>query len=256
MGAPGAVSGIGKAYVFSRPQAGWPSSMNETAVLTADDEGGSLGDAIAISPDGISVVVGADSRMTNEGGIYLYVRSGNTWSAESETEILTTTDYLGNFGRSVAFAASTGDIFGGEDTSGTLNEGSVDIFLASNLADITTQSAQLFPSDGSDTGYTGQTIAMSSDGKIIAAGMPGFGADQQGAVLIFTEGPNGWSDATQSATLFASDGTTDDVLGWVVAMTPDGKTIVTSAVNRALRGVLYVFNEPAGGGPTKSRAPS
>ena len=47
----------------------------------------------------------------------------------------------------------------------------------------------------------------------------------QGAVYVFTEPSGGWSTATQTAELAASDGAADDNLGWSVAVSGDAGVI-------------------------------
>ncbi len=76
---------------------------------------------------------------------------------------------------------------------------------------------------------TPQEAAMSSDGTVVAVGSPGsaaVGGTGAGAVYVFRRGETGW---TQVAKLVALDGAAYDGLGWSVAMSGDGKTIVAGA---------------------------
>jgi hypothetical protein len=101
---------------------------------------------------------------------------------------------------------------------------------------------------GGGTGDAGWSVAVS--GQTIVAGAPAArvgGNRLQGAVYVFTEPAGGWADATQTATLTASDGAIGDLLGYSVAI--GGNTIVAGAPeateNTHLdQGAAYVFVRP------------
>jgi hypothetical protein len=67
---------------------------------------------------------------------------------------------------------------------------------------------------------------------------------------VFVKPTGGWADATQTAKLTASDGATDDLLGFSVAVS--GATIVAGAPpatvgGNSFQGAAYVFVKPTGG---------
>jgi FG-GAP repeat len=96
-------------------------------------------------------------------------------------------------------------------------------------------------------GMLGYSVAI--DGNTIVAGAPQVmvgGHPQQGAVYVFTKPAGGWSNATQTAKLTASDGQPSDFLGGSVAVS--GDTVVTGAPYLGGGvGAVYVFVEPASG---------
>jgi len=87
----------------------------------------------------------------------------------------------------------------------------------------------------------GSSVAISGDGSTIVVGASDAGSNNQGAVDVFVEALGGWTDMTPTAelTLTASQ----SYLGYSVAMSADGSTIVAGANGSA----VYVFTEPPGG---------
>jgi hypothetical protein len=110
------------------------------------------------------------------------------------------------------------------------------------------QTAELTASNGAAGDELGTSVAIS--GSTIVAGAPfrtvGSNVDQ-GVVYVFTEAASGgWTDATQTAELTASDGAATDEFGSAVAIS--GSTIVVGTPFRNnYRGAAYVYTEPAGG---------
>ena len=117
------------------------------------------------------------------------------------------------------------------------------------------EAAKLAASDGAADNYLGYSVAVSPDGATVVAGAPyvAVGSNSaQGAVYVFKGPASGWADGIETAKLTASDGKAGDELGYSVAVSPDGATIVAGAFNAAVgsnsaQGAVYVFNEPASG---------
>ncbi|MCX6328121.1 MAG: T9SS type A sorting domain-containing protein [Bacteroidia bacterium] len=117
-----------------------------------------------------------------------------------------------------------------------------------------TQVAKLSASDKAANDWLGTNVSISSDGSIIAVtayGSDPGGTTGAGALYVFVKPVGGWVTATQTAKLTTSDKAASDALGWSIAMTPDGSTIVggaTSADHRtSVAGALYVFLKPTEG---------
>ena len=88
------------------------------------------------------------------------------------------------------------------------------------------QTAQLTASDGKSGDLFGNSVAVSGNTVVVgaydAAG-PG-GNLEQGKAYVFTEPVSGWTNATQTAELTASDGKPGDWFGYSIAI--DGSTVV------------------------------
>jgi len=82
-GAPGDSNYLGAVYVFQRPPTGWATGT-ETAKLTASDgaNGDTLGDSVAVSDDGSTVVAGAPyatmGNGTHQGAVYVFRKTGGS----------------------------------------------------------------------------------------------------------------------------------------------------------------------------------
>lgn len=110
-------------------------------------------------------------------------------------------------------------------------------------------------------------MAVSADGVTIVAGAPNGAATagtKQGAVYVFVRPGAAWGAAAmQVAKLTASDGATGDQLGYAVAVSADGATVVAGALNAdtngaaaagTQQGAVYVFVRPgAAWGATASQ---
>jgi trimeric autotransporter adhesin len=111
------------------------------------------------------------------------------------------------------------------------------------------QQAELTASGGATGEVLGSAVAVSGDGSTIVAGAPGgVGAGDPtdpGAVYVFSRPAGGWSTGTQTAKLTASAGAANDNLGYSVAISNDGSTIVAGARHvNSNTGAAYVFVKP------------
>jgi len=116
--------------------------------------------------------------------------------------------------------------------------------------------AKLIAPDGTHDDELGNAVAASADGSTVvgaAWAATVSGKANQGALYVFERPAGGWSNATQAAKLTASDGAAQDTLGYSVAVSSDGSTVVagapyaTSAANASGPGAVYVFVRPAAG---------
>ena len=117
---------------------------------------------------------------------------------------------------------------------------------------------QLTASDGSAYDALGWSVAVSGD--TIAAGAPlrAVGSNTaQGTVYVYAKPGGGWTNATQTAELTASDGAASDQLGSSVSVSDD--TITAGAPQRTVgghgaQGTVYVYAKPGGGWTNATQA--
>jgi len=204
----------------------------EQTLLAGD---GAVGDefGFAVAIDGDTAVVGAPEAAGGLGAVYVFTRSGESWSqtAKLTASVGTANDGLGS---SVAIDGET--IVAG--ASG--GQGSVYTFARSGAA-ARTETAKLTASDGAADDRLGDSVAI--DGETIVAGAPGddIGGFDQGSAYTFAAG--GTAARTETAKLTASDGAATDRLGDSVAI--DGDTIVAGAPGDDIdgfdQGSVYTF---------------
>ncbi len=233
----GANASQGSAYVFVRSGTTWM----QQAQLTASDGAAFDHFGVSIGISGDNVVVGADDDdmggNANQGSAYVFVRSGVSWTQQAQ---LSASDGAGgdNFGVSVAISGDTVVVGAASDDVGTNNgQGSAYVFVRNGTT--WTQQQKLTASDGAASDQFGVSVAISGDTVVAGAGL-GSNANQ-GSAYVFVRSGVSW---TQQAQLLASDGATNDLFGFSVAIS--GDTVVAGAIGddvgaNANQGSAYIF---------------
>jgi hypothetical protein len=241
----------GTAYFFSKSGSTW-SQMVRT--WPGNDAG--YGNATAMNSDGTYAVVSAwydDANGTNSGAVFVYNRSGSTWSQQQKVISPDTDNLPDNFGFDVDINPSaTYMIVGspGDDTGGT-DRGAAMIYTRSGSTWTLQQKIQ--SSDAQNSDLFGKSVSINSDGSYAIIGAPsedGASTDV-GAAYIFTRSGSTW---TQQAKLTASDAQTSDYFsygndGGGVSINDDGTYVVIGATNEdggagdplSNAGAAYVF---------------
>jgi hypothetical protein len=242
-------------YVFLKG-GGW-ASRTEAAKLTGSDSAGYLGDSVAISADGSTIVAGMINNSVNSAA-YVFVKPGGGWATGTQTAKLTGSDVVtnDNFGFSVAINADGSTIVVGVEGKNSFR-GAAYVFLRGGGWATRTEAAKLTASDGAANDGLGSSVAINANGSTIVAGADGAtvgSTSGQGAVYVFLQG-GGWATGTEIAKLTASDGTPSANLGAAVAISADGSTIVagargTTIAGKYQQGAVYRYVKPGGGWAT------
>ncbi len=240
----------------TRDQAGM-DMLRRSAKLVAGDAVpyGSFGQAVAVSADGATAIVGApriQANFTNRGAAYVFTRVGATWTQQQI--LMPSASEPGDcFGFAVAVSAD----------GATIVIGAPAITLFDNEPNPATNAAYVFARDGAtwtqrqtliagDTAhgdFYGIAVAISGDGATTAVGATATKGDT-GAAYIFARGSGGW---TQQRELSADDGAPKDNLGSALALSGTGDTAVIGAgAKNAGTGAAYVFAR-GGDGWTQQR---
>jgi hypothetical protein len=216
----------GSAYVFTRAGATWSKQQQ----LFASDAvaGDFFGYSVAISGD--TIAVGAPWDNSSVGSVYVFTRSGTTWSQQDHLLSPSVTG-LG-FGYTLAISGDTivtGMPYDNNET------GSAYVFTRSG--DSWSQQQNLVASDGVSYDQFGQAVAISGDTIVVGAPWDAGG----GSAYVFTRSGITWSEQGH---LYGSDVVSGDELGWGVAIF--GDTIVVGVEKDdtaagADAGSAYVF---------------
>ncbi len=254
IGAPGAsINGQtsqGAAYVFVEPGNGW-GNMTQTAKLTASDGNAQDDFGVSVSIDGNTIVVGSpyNNRL---GAAYVFVEPSGGWDNMTQTAKLTASDAVAfdYFGYAVAISGNTVVVGEPRANVAAAFQGAAYVFVkpAKGWGN-KTQNAKLTASDGGSDDALGSSVAVS--GNTLVAGAPGWpsGLDQ-GAAYLFVKPANGWTNATQTSRMLASNGTAGDELGFSTSIS--GATAAAGARFKKVRGntaqgAAYVYVEPQSG---------
>ncbi len=219
----------GSAYVFVWDGATW----TEEAKLVAPD---GLADdyfGYSVAIDGDTAALGAYTRDSARGAVYIFTRSGTTWSHQATLEAA---DVVATDGFGVAVALE-GDTLVATAYWDDVNTGSAYVFTRTGSS--WTERARLVASDRAGQDYFGSAVTLSGDTIAIGA----FGDDSyRGSTYLFTGSGAVW---TQQLKVTASDGLAGDAFGDTASL--DGDTLAIGAPgDDASRGSTYVFTRTAG----------
>ena len=221
----GASANRGSAYVFLRAGSLWSQQarLNAADGATGDRFGGSVG------LDGATALVGAPvgdvGSSTNQGSAYAFVRTGSSWSQQSE---LTAGEGASGdrFGAAVALHGDTAVVGAQSDDLGTrMDQGSAYVFVRDGA--VWSQQARLVASDGAASDQFGISVALFGESALIGAHYDSTSTSAfRGAAYVFVRDGTVWS---QQAKLTATDAAAFDRFGTSVALYRD--TALIGAVN-------------------------
>jgi len=274
-----AASDAGAVYVYTNASGSWA----QQAYIKASNPGAGdfFGASIALSADGNTLAVGANSEDSNTvgtnasfndlaasaGAVYVFTRSANVWTQQAYLKA-STSGAGDEFGRNLSLAADGKTLAIGamyEDSNvatATPDEfaadsGAVYVFVLESTG--WRQTSYVKASNIGTGDLFGSSVAVSPDGNTLAVGAPmedGDSASVQatpnelslnsGATYIFTRNTNVW---TQQAYLKAANAGSGDAFGGSVALSSDGNTLAVGAVAEASSNVVIngVPNENAAG---------
>jgi|GEM_PF-385073 len=258
----------GAVYVFTRAGTVWTQQAYVKASNT--DAIDQFGRTVSLSSDGATLAVDApgersmaaaiggnqaDNSAPWAGAVYVFSRAGSSWSQQAYIKA-SNTDANDYFGASLALSAdgsllavgaqgeaSNATGVGGDQTDNSASyAGAVYVFTRAGSS--WTRQAYLKASNTNANDVFGYSLALSSDGSVLAVGAnqeasnaTGIGgaeannsASLAGAVYVFTRAVSSWS---QQAYVKASNTNAGDQFGVSVALSSDGSTLSVGAHNEA-----------------------
>jgi hypothetical protein len=249
-------SGSGASYIFTRNGSTWTQQAYLKASNTGTDD--RFGCSVAVSDN--TVVVGAfdedsdvigvngnglDNSASNSGAVYVFTRSGTTWSQQAFLKA-SNTGGSDQFGFSVAVSGDTvvvgankeGSSATGVDGNQVSNSafGSGAAYVFSRSGTTWTQQAYLKASNTGANDLFGWSVAVSGEIVVVGAyneasnatGINGNQADNSapnsGAAYVFSRSGATWM---QQAYLKASNSSSNDLFGVSVAVS--GNTVISGS---------------------------
>jgi hypothetical protein len=228
------VNGSGAAYVFSRSGTTWTQQQRLTASDPANND--NFGATVGISGNTIAIgATGADVGTNfGAGAVYVFVRSGATWSQQQQ---LNASDSATNFGLGRALSISGNSIVAGTFDSDVVT-GAAYVFVRNG----TTWSQQQRLAQGQADDHFGCAVSIDADTVVVGAFGDDVGANpDQGSAFVFTRTGTVWSLQQR---LNASTGSSQDGFGKAVSI--NGDLLVVGAsfddIGTGLsQGAAYVF---------------
>jgi predicted neuraminidase len=245
----------GAVYVFTASNGTW----TQTQKLTANDGAAYDNFGLSVVLQGSTILVGSPHATvgTNQvqGAAYVFTQSNGVWT---QTQKLTASDGAANdsFGQSVAMSGSTA-LVGAYNAAVNGHSGQGATYVFTNSNSNWNQTQKLTASDGAANANFGNAVALDSTQALIGADVSTVGNNtSQGKAYLFEQSNGNW---TQSATLVASDGATDDFFG--AAVTLDGPTLLVSTPHPTIggntyQGAAYFYNQRTTPSPRSRPTPA
>jgi hypothetical protein len=228
VGAPGDNGLVGAVWAFTRQGTEW---SQQGAKLTVPEEEGEgklcasepgecgLGAAVALSADGNTALVGAPRQHGEAGAVWVFTRSGATWTLSQQLTAGPEEKGKGRFGRGLALSAD-GDValVGAPKDNG--NNGAVWAFTRTGSA-FAHEGPKMTGLQQTGEGYFGRSVALSADGNTALIGSP-VDNGHIGAAWAFVNTGVKWNQAGGKITGAGEAG--EGRFGFSVAISADGKT--------------------------------
>ena len=219
----------GAAYIFKRTGSSW---SEEAKLIPSDAEANDrIGISVDISGDSLYAAVGAvyeDTSATNAGSIYIFSRSGTSWSQQAKLN--DSNAIAGQAGWNLGQAVSLSDdgqyLVAGAPGTGVY-QGSAYVYKRTGTSWALQQKIDPPSAEGYDV--IGKNVDINSDGSVIviaASGDDDVAADGSGAVYVYQRDGTSWSYERK---ITASDGAAGDRFGGTVAISGDGFDIAAAA---------------------------
>lgn len=174
--------GVGAAWVFTRSNGTW---TQQGAKLVGTGYTGTTpyqGTSVALSADGNTAMIGGIGDNTNQGAVWVFVRSGGTWTQQGSKLVAAGNTGAARLGIDVSLSADGNTAIAGgyQDNS---NAGATWVFTRSGTT--WTQSGTKLVGTGSvGSAFQGGSVALSSDGRTALVGGYSDNSDQ-GAAWVF-----------------------------------------------------------------------
>jgi hypothetical protein len=239
----------GAVYVFSRSGSSW----TQEAKITASDK--AINDHFYISRldySGTRLIVGAVDKTVSgnnaAGQVYVFTRSGTTWTQEAILFPTADAAKVLNFGGSIEVDSDANRVIIGCEnaTENSINySGSVYIYSRSGVTWV--QEAKLIASDIATNASFGRSVDITLDGTRCVVGSHRANVSdkiQAGAAYVFSRSGTSW---TQEAKLTASTPAANDFFGYSVSIDNTGSRIAVGAYQKSTSmttqgGMVFVFS--------------
>jgi hypothetical protein len=241
IGAPSDDFGVGAAWVFTRTGSTWSQQGNK--LTGAEERGdGEFGTAVALSADGNTALIGGIGDDKDTGAVWVFTRSGSTWSQQGEKLVGSSPEEEGRFGQSVALS--------GEGTTALIgcgpfygHGGGAWIFTRTGST-WSQQGPRINPSGEVGEGNFGTSVALSSDASTALIGAP-WDNSQTGAAWVFTRSGEEWAQQGGKLTggeESGSGGFGEGAFGSSVALSGEGDTaLIGGPADTNESGAAWVF---------------
>jgi FG-GAP-like repeat/FG-GAP repeat len=248
VGGPADNTNVGAVWIYTRSAGVWTQQTK----LVSPDSGAQFGNAVALSADGSTALVGGPGDNTNVGAAWVFTYGSGMWSQQAK---LLASDAVGQalqgFSVSLSVDGNTAVIGGYGDNA---NTGAAWIFTRSGSS-WAQQGMKLVGSGAVGQAQQGYSVALSGDGNTAMAGGPGdnpTNASGIGAAWVFVNSGGVWAQQGAKLVGSPSDMFRPPAQGFSVALSDDGKTALVGApfdgflFHVGFLGATWVFTSSGG----------
>ena len=232
--AAGTVDGQG---TFTVTATGIPSTQQAKLTGSGSVSPSQQGYSVAVSADGNTALVGAPNDNSGTGAVWVFVRSGTTWTQQGNKLVGNGAVSNAGQGYSVALSAdgNTALIGGPYDSS---HVGAAWVFIRSGTT-WTEQGNKLVGTGPVGNAWQGYSVALSADGNTAMVGGPS-DSSNVGAVWVFTRSGSAWTQ--EGDKLVGTGAVFSSSQGATVALSSDGNTALISGFeDNENIGAVWVF---------------
>ncbi len=236
----------GAAYIFVKSGGSWSqqAKLQASDALSADG----FGIDVAISEDGTYAIVGANyggtgSGNDNHGSVYVFIRSGTTWTQQQEINAGDAQEGA-QFGQSIDINADGSYIAIGTPYWNSSNYGAVYVWTRSGTT--WSQQQRIQQSSPGANDQFGFTTRISDNGDYIMATAPYKYSTDRGMCFVWIRSGTTW---TEQASFQSTDIENEDRLGFGGDISGDGQYVIVGSswedggsgnpIDRA--GAAYIF---------------
>jgi len=227
--------GVGAAWVFTRSGTTW-SQQGHKLTGAEEDGDGAFGARVALSGDGATALVGGEADDGGIGAVWVFTRSGTTWSQQGHKLTGAEESGAGAFGSSVALSTNgTTALIGGQRDDDGVGAAWVLARAGSSFAQ---QGQKLTGAEESGAGAFGYSSALSADGDTALIGGEADGGGV-GAAWAFTRSGTTWSQ--QGHKLTGQTGADKAFFGCSVALSGAGNVALVGGHDYEDVGATWEF---------------
>ena len=234
--------GFGAAWIFIRSGSTWTQQGSKLVGAGAINGTNPVqeADAVALSADGNTAIIGGTNDNNGAGAAWIFTRSGTTWTQQGLKLIGTgaVNGTLGAYqGSAVALSAdgNTAAVGGKEDNSGV---GATWVYTRSGSV-WSQQGSKLVGTGSVGSSAQGYAVSISADGSTALSG--GWSDNSQaGATWVFSRSGSSWTQ--QGAKLVGTGATGAAAQGLSVCLSADASTAITAGFeDNSNQGAGWIF---------------
>jgi hypothetical protein len=238
---------VGAVWVFTRSGSTW-TQQGSKLVGTGAVGHSAQGSSVALSGDGNTALVGGpEDNSTAGGAVWVFTRSGTTWTQQGPK--LVGTGAVGGAAQGEGVALSSdGDtalVGGPADNAGDHDSGVGAVWVFTRSGTTWTQRGpKLVGTGAAGHAFQGQSVALSGDGNTALVGGHtddgSVGAHAVGAAWVFTQSGGTWTQ--QGSKLVGTGAVGHSAQGTSVALSSDGNTALVGGFgDDSYAGAVWVF---------------